>query len=185
MKGRDISNMTDKRICIGEITTAHGIRGQVRVRCFGDNPDSLHKYGPLYTSETGTETVTITLQSPNKGAWVARVKTKNGVVDDRNVAETMRGTMLWIDRSALPNIESDDEFYHTDLIGMDVADENGNAIGTVADVQNFGASDLLEIKPTEGGPTFYVPFADDFIHDVDMDARRIIVEMVEGLRGDK
>ena len=173
-----------KRICIGEITTAHGIRGQIRVRCFGDDAKSLEKYGPLYTSENGDETVTITLQAQNKAAWIARVKTKNGVVDDRNVAEAMRGTMLWIDRSALPDIQSDDEFYQTDLIGLDVLDDNDTVIGSVVTIDNFGASDVIEIRPVSGGATFYIPFADEFIRDVDLDAGQIFATIPDGLLPD-
>lgn len=163
-----------KRICVGEITSAHGVRGFVKVRCFGDDPETLVKYD-LYTSEDGAEIVHLDLKHMAGGALVAEVE---GVAD-RNEAEKMRGMKLWVDRDALPELE--DAYYHADLIGLEARGPDGAAIGTVISVQNFGASDLLEIKP-ESGKAFYLPFIDEYVGEIDLAARTVAVDIPEGLR---
>lgn len=162
-----------KRICVGEITSAHGVRGFVKVHCFGDDPETLVKYD-LYTSEDGAEIVHLDLKHMAGGALVAEVE---GVAD-RNEAEKMRGMKLWVDRDALPELE--DAYYHADLIGLEARTEEGAVVGTVTAVENFGASDLLEIKPP-AGKKFFLPFVDDYVGEVDLDAKTVIVEIPEGL----
>ncbi|MFN3827232.1 MAG: ribosome maturation factor RimM [Micavibrio sp.] len=166
-----------KRICLGEISTAHGVRGLVRVRIYGDNPETLTTHGPLFTSETGSGTVTIRLKNAANKFWIAEVEG----VSDRNTAEALRGTKLWIERSSLPDPESDDEFYYEDLVGMKVRSEAEGDIGIVIAVENFGASDLLEIRPL-AGHTFYLPFVDEYIIEVNVPQKTITADIPEGLR---
>ncbi len=166
-----------KRICLGEISTAHGVRGLVRIRIYGDDPQSLMAYGPLFTTESGDKTITVRLKNAANKFWIAEI---DGVAD-RNAAEALRGTKLWIDRDKLPEPEGDDEFYYEDLIGMTVRTEEEGDIGTVIAVENFGASDLLEVKPPVGAP-FYVPFADEYIVEVNMPTNAITVIIPQGLR---
>ena len=163
-----------QRICVGEISTAHGVRGLVKVRVYGDDPQTLQKYGPLHTDETGNKTYTLTLKHKAGGIWIAAVE---GIMD-RNAAEPLRGTKLWLDRDKLPDLE--DGFYHEDLKGMDVVTQDGTDLGKVIGVENFGASDLLDVKP-KGKPSFYVPFVDEYILSVDEDARVITIDLPEGL----
>ncbi len=165
-----------KRICVGEIATVHGVRGLVKVRAYGDDAQTLQQYGPLYTSETGDKTHTITLKHQSGGAWIAEV---DGITD-RNDAEKLRGTQLWLDRDRLPAIEEDGGFYHVDLIGLKAVDLDGKDWGEVIAVENFGASDLLEIKP-EGKPSFYIPFVDSFVPDVNLETGIVTIDMPEGL----
>lgn len=171
--------MTDenKRICLGEISTAHGVRGLVRVRVYGDDPQALTIYGPLFTAESGDKTVTVKMKNAANKFWIAEV----AGVTDRNVAETLRGTKLWIGRDKLPVLEKDDEFYYEDLVGMIVKTATDDNVGTVVAVENFGASDLLEVKPPLGA-TFYLPYADEYILEVDLPAKTITAEIPEGLR---
>lgn len=167
----------EKRICLGEISTAHGVRGLVRIRIYGDDPQALTKYGPLFTSETGDKTITIKMKNAANKFWIAEVEG----VTDRNVAETLRGTKLWIAREKLPEPEDDDEFYYEDLIGMIVKTEAEGDVGTVVAVENFGAGDLLEVKPPAGS-SFYLPYADEYILEVNLPAKIIKAEIPEGLR---
>ena len=163
-----------KRICIGEISTVHGVRGLVKVRAYGDDPKTLEKYGPLFTSETGTETQILTLKHQAGGIWVAEVKG----ITDRDVAAKLRGTKLWLNRDALPELEG--AYYHDDLIGLIAKDEKGTIIGTIEAVENFGAGDLLDIKP-EGKPSFYLPFVDSYVLEVDLESKTVTVDLPEGI----
>jgi 16S rRNA processing protein RimM len=167
---------SNKRIHVGEIATVHGVRGLVKVRAFGDDIRTLQDFGPLYTSETGAEKHTLTLKHQAGGAWIASVDD----ITDRNVAEKLRGTQLWLDRDALPELDDDEGFYHTDLIDMRVIGIDGKDWGLVIAVENFGASDLLEIKPA-GQPSFYIPFVDMYVPDVNMETGVITIDMPEGL----
>lgn len=161
-----------KRIQIGEISSAHGIKGYVKVRSFVED-ETLFESSALFTDETSNKTISIKLKNALKGDWVAQVKG----VDDRNAAELLRGTPLYLDRDNLPDID-DGEFYIEDLKGLRVIDGNGHDIGTVVNVENFGAGDLLDIKPASG-PSFYAPFHDQTIVNIDMDEGIITLALPE------
>ena len=167
--------MTDiKRILIGEITTVHGIKGYVKLRPYVEET-SLLEGDDVFTDETGTHKIKITLKNALKGDWVAEV---HGIAD-RNEAEKMRGTKLYIDREALPETD-DGQYYIEDMKGMKVVDENGQGIGIILSVENFGASDLINIKPANG-PSFYLPFTDDTVLNVDFDTQIITVRKPESI----
>lgn len=161
----------DKRILIGEIATAHGIKGFVKVKCFADDPGLLEGR-PLFTGETGDDTIRLTLKNAMNNFWLADVET----VNDRTEAEALRGTKLYIDRAALP-APDDGEYYYEDLKDMRAVDEDGNAVGTVIGVTNFGAGDLLDIRPQDGGDSFYLPFQGDAVQTVDLAAKTITVRL--------
>ncbi len=161
-----------KRILIGEITTAHGIKGFVKVRAFVDD-EALLEGADVFTAESGDEKINLTLKSQMKGDWLAEVK---GVAD-RNAAEALRGTKLYIDRDALPDA-GDDEYYIEDLKGLRVIDAAGKDIGIVTDVVNYGAGDLIDIKPP-GGDNFYLPFTDDTVLGVDFEGGTLTAELPE------
>lgn len=166
----------DHRLCVGEISTAHGVRGLVKVRAYGADIKTLQDFGPLYTTETGDKTHTLKLKHQAGGVWIAEVEG----VTDRNVAETLRGTKLWLERDKLPELE--DGFYYDDLIGMKVVDTAGAAVGVVSGLDDFGAGDLLDIKP-EGKPSFYLPFADIYVLEIDEENGVITVDLPEGIQG--
>lgn len=165
-----------KRICLGKITKAHGVKGLVKVRIFGDDPQLLQS-GPLLTGESGDESLSLTLKnSDGKGHYLAAVKG----VTERNGAEALNGTMLYIERAALPDIQSENQYYIEDLKGLRVI-ENGQDIGRVLSVDNFGAGDLIEIQPKIGG-SFYVPFSDDFVVGVDLNSGAITVRNSDSMK---
>lgn len=143
----------DNRILMGKIGAAHGIKGEVRIATFTGEPEAIASYGPLDTDRAGL-TVTIEAARLNKTVLVARLKG----IRDRNAAENLNGVSLFIERSRLPTIEDEDDFYHADLIGLDARLESGVSIGEVSALLNFGAGDLLEVRDPRSGDTFLYPF---------------------------
>ncbi|MBN8522040.1 MAG: 16S rRNA processing protein RimM [Alphaproteobacteria bacterium] len=137
------------RILIAEITTAHGIKGLVKLRSYAEDAYDLEDY-TLFTDEQNTTTVRVTLKNPIKGDWLAEIEG----VSDRNAAEALRGTKLYIDRSQLPSLPVG-KHYQIDLIGRDVVNANHRKVGTMAALQNFGAGDLLEILTQNGQKVYY------------------------------
>ena len=151
------------------IGAAHGIKGELRVKTFTADPLALGDYGPLY-SRDGRAFEVIDIRPANT---VVIVRFKN--VKDRNAAEALAGTELFIDRSALPDEGEEDEFYHADLIGLAVKDETGATIGKVSAVQNFGGGDILEIVHA-GKKGVLIPFTQAAVPDIDVKAGFVRVD---------
>ena len=165
--------MTDSdRIRLGHISGAQGIRGEVVIKSFTDDPADIAAYGPL-SSEEGTRTYEITVVRVAKKGVIARV----AGVTDRNGAEALKGTKLFVDRDKLPEAEPG-EYYHADLIGLEAVAEDGKTVGEIVAVQNFGAGDLLEIRLTGQRRTEFVPFNEDFVPELNIAERRVIVRMI-------
>jgi len=158
------------RICIAQIGAAHGVRGEVRLKAFTQDPLSVGRYGALET-EDGKQRFEIEAVRPAKDMLVARLKG----ITDRDAAERLTNVRLYVARERLPKA-ADDEFYHADLIGLAATKANGELIGIVKAVHNFGAGDLLEIEPAAGGATLMVPFTEAAVPSVDIAGRRIVVE---------
>jgi 16S rRNA processing protein RimM len=156
------------RICVAQIGAAHGIRGEVRLRSFTGDPMAIASYGPL-ESEDGTLRFTIETLRPAKDHFVARL----AGVGDRNAAEQLTNLRLYVAREKLPPA-GDGEFYHADLVGLAAVTPDGTALGTVTAVHNFGAGDVIEIKP-ESGETLLVPFTDAAVPEIDLAAGRMVV----------
>ena len=166
-------DLKSKRIVLAHIASAHGIRGDVVVRTHTGDPADLGAYGPL-TDVTGRRQFEITeLRVTAKGV-VVRFKG----ISDRTAAETLRGLELYVARSALPPAE-DGAYYHVDLIGLQAVDQSGADLGRVVAVQNFGAGEMLEIKPPSETETYYVPFTDTYVPTVDIAGGRVVVIMPE------
>lgn len=157
-----------RRILVGEITGAHGIRGDVLVRSYTETPDAVAAYGPL-TDASGKKSYSLRIVRVTSKGIVARV----AGVEDRNGAEPLRGTKLYIERSKLP-ATGETEFYHADLIGLRAVAADGSALGKIVSVQNFGAGDLLELKPLEG-ETEFIPFENRWVPSVDLDAGIVVI----------
>ena len=159
------------RVLLGQISTAQGIRGEVVIKSYTGEPADIGSYGPL-TDEGGTRSFDITVVRVAKKGVIARI---NGVTD-RNGAEALRGTQLYIDRDKLPAPE-DDEVYHADLIGLEAVTADGEIVGEVVAVQNFGAGDLLEVRLSGKRRTEFVPFDETFVPEIDLEAGRVTVVM--------
>lgn len=158
------------RVCIAQIGAAHGVRGEVRLKAFTEDPLNVARYGPL-ESEDGTRQFAIEALRPAKDMLVARL---TGIAD-RAAAEALKNLRLYVPRERLPQPAAD-EFYHADLIGLAATRRNGDAIGTVKAVHNFGAGDLIEIEPAGGGATVIWPFDENTVPVVDLAGGRIVVE---------
>lgn len=166
--------MTD-RICIGAIAGAFGVAGEVRLKSFCTVPEDIVSYGPLW-SEDGARQFRITLTRPVAGGLGARV----AGVANKDDADALRGTSLFVDRSKLPSLP-DDEFYHADLIGLDAHDPGGALIGKIVAVHNHGAGDILEISSLGHKSALLLPFTKAIVPNVDLAAGRVIADLPEGL----
>lgn len=164
--------MSDGKICVGAIGGAFGVAGEVRLKSFCAEPTDIASYGPL-TSEDG-RAFTITLTRPLKGALGARLPG----VSTKEQADALKGTKLFVPRERLPDLP-DDEFYHSDLIGLEVVDTGGAVLGEVLAVHDHGAGDLLEIRLKGGSDTIYLPFTRDVVPTVDLAAGRIVADPPE------
>lgn len=132
-------------ICVATINGARGVNGDVRLRTFTAAPETVARFGTLYSAD-GQKTYA--LQSPKviNGDLVSRID----CIGTREEALALKGTELFVPRDALPDTDDSDEFYITDLIGLAVRDDAGEVIGRVQNIDNFGASDVLEISLTSG-----------------------------------
>ena len=153
----------DKPVTLAAIAGAHGVTGELRLKLFGEGVASLKAFkafndGALKLAK---------LRDDGKGGAIARFE---GIAD-RNAAETLRGTLLTVPRSALPPL-GEGEYYHADLIGLPAVDEAGNALGTVIAVENYGAGDVLEIE-RPSGKRFMVPMNAEAVPE--WDATRLVV----------
>lgn len=158
-----------QRVCLARIATAHGVRGAVRLRCFTEQPDDVGAYGPL-EDERGERSFDLTIIGHARDGVIAKI----AGVTDRDAALALRGRELYVPRERLPEPEPD-EFYVHDLIGLDVRDIAGRPFGTVARCENFGAGDLLAIA-TATGQTVTLPFDRTTVPEVDLEARRLVVD---------
>lgn len=159
-----------ERICVAQIGAAHGIRGEVRLRSFTEDPMAVTAYGPL-ESEDGTRTFTIEALRPAKDHFVARLEG----IRDRDAAGRLSGLKLYVPRGRLPPVEDKDTYYHADLVGLDAVAPDGAPLGTVTAIHNFGAGDIVEVAPQGGGEPLLVPFTDATVPSVDIAAGRIVV----------
>ncbi|MEJ2003130.1 MAG: ribosome maturation factor RimM [Maritimibacter sp.] len=164
--------MSEKRICVGAFAGAFGVKGEVRLKSFCADPED---YGALYT-EDGSASYEVEITRAVKNGFSANVSG----VRTKEEADALKGVRLFADRDALPSLP-DDEFYHTDLIGLEVFDAGGKALGKVSSVENHGAGDLLEITgPGLQNPAL-LPFTHAAVPTVDLTAGRIIADPPEGI----
>jgi 16S rRNA processing protein RimM len=158
------------RICVARIGAAHGVRGEVKLWSFTQDPAAVAGYGPLETLD-GTRRLEIKALRPAKEHFVARF----AGVDDRDAAEKLCNLELYIPRARLPQIDEADTFYHADLIGLDVVTSDGAQIGTVYALHNFGAGDIIEIIPIGGGDALILPFNETMVPKIDIAEKQIVV----------
>ena len=158
-----------ERVCIAQIGAAHGVRGELRLKSFTEDPLSVTRYGPLET-EDGKRRFEIETARPAKDMLVVRLK---GVAD-REAAERLTNLRLYVARDRLPT-PADDEFYYADLIGLAAMTVDGRSIGTVKAMHNFCAGDLLEIEPASGGNTLLLPFTAATVPVIDIAGGRVVV----------
>ena len=164
----------DRRILLGRIAGPHGIRGDVVIETYTGEPQDIAAYGPLQTEDGARQLHVSVVRATPKGV-IARLEG----VGDRTGAEAFKGLKLYVDRDRLPAAK-EDEFYQTDLVGLKAEDRDGQRIGIVAAVQNYGAGDLLEIRLEGKRKTELVPFTDAFVPLVDIAGGRVVVALPGG-----
>ena len=160
-----------RRLLMGRIGAAHGIKGEVRITSFTEEPLALKDYGPLETSKPGL-VIEIEQARATTNVLVARLKG----VTDRNAAETLNGVELYVDRDKLPP-PADDDFYHADLIGLEARLMDGSVLGTVTAIPNYGASDLIEVRDSRTGDTFLYPFTKAVVPEVKLADGYIVIDV--------
>jgi 16S rRNA processing protein RimM len=157
-----------KRILVGAIAGAHGVRGEVRIKSFTANPRAIGRYGPV-EDETGARSFKLTVRGEVKGLVIARL---DGVAD-RNQAEALKGLRLYVPRAKLPRPRRG-EWYVADLIGLAAEDAGGAPLGRVKSVQNFGAGDVIELERTDGA-TEFLPFTKAVVPAVDIEGGKVVI----------
>ncbi|GAB5350955.1 ribosome maturation factor RimM [Qipengyuania sp. 483] len=145
--------MQDKPVTLAAVTGAHGVAGEVRLKLFGEGLEGLKPHKSFNEGALRLSKV----RSDNKGGAIARF----AEVADRTAAENLRGTVLTVPRSSLPSLE-EGEFYYSDLLGLRVVTEAGNEIGQVCAIENFGATEIIEIEKTDG-KKFMVPLTEQAV----------------------
>ncbi len=167
----------DARICVARIGAAHGVRGEVKLWPFTQDPMAVLHYGPLSTKD-GARQFEVARARVAKDHLVATLK---GVAT-REDAERVNGIELYISRDKLPATD-DDEYYHADLIGLRAIDAQGETIGKVLAVHNFGAGDIIEIAPVQGS-TLLLPFTNAVVPTVDIAAGHVVIVMPQEIEDD-
>jgi 16S rRNA processing protein RimM len=157
------------RICIAKFGAAHGVRGEIRLWPFTEDPLAVKDYGPLETKD-GTRRFEIATLRAAKDHLVARIKG----IDTRDDAETLNGLELYVTREKLPATD-DDEFYHADLIGLAAVTAEHVPFGRIIAMHNFGAGDIVEIALNCGGETKLLPFSNAVVPTVDLVKRHAVI----------
>jgi 16S rRNA processing protein RimM len=158
------------RIHVARIGAAHGVRGEVKLWSFTQDPLAVASYGPLETQD-GARKIEIETLRAAKDHFVARI----AGVEDREAAASLRNVDLFVARDKLPPIKEADTYYFADLIGLSAVGEDGAVLGKVTAVHNFGAGDVVEIALAAGGDPLLLPFTEAAVPRVDLKARCIVV----------
>lgn len=167
----------DARIAVARIGAAHGVRGEVRLKSYTEDPLAVRDYGVLEASDGRAFTITAARPAAGKSPDMLVVRLEG--VSTREDVEVLNGLELSVPRDKLPAAE-EEEFYHADLIGLDVTMKDGTKVGTIVAVQNFGAGDLLEIAPSTG-PTVLAPFTRAVVPEIDIAGGRVTIDPPPGL----
>jgi 16S rRNA processing protein RimM len=167
-------------VAVGIFGAPHGVRGEVRVKSYTDDPTSLAAYGEL-TDAAGTQRLKIAALRPLKDDMV--VVRLDGVAD-RDAAAALNGRELFARRENMPPPD-EDEFYHADLVGLRAETAAGEEIGRVIALSNYGAGDILEVAPKGGGETLLFPFTKAVAPKVDVTGGRIVIVPPEEVEGEE
>jgi 16S rRNA processing protein RimM len=164
-------------VCVARIGAAHGVRGAVKLWTFTEDPFAVKRYGPL-SSKDGRRQFEIAQVREAKDHLVATFK---GVAT-RDEAERLNGIELYVARDKLPATD-EDEYYHTDLIGLAAVTTDGDALGRVLAIHNFGAGDIIEIAPLKGA-TMLLPFSNAVVPEVDIAGGRVVIKLPQEIEGE-
>ncbi|MBR0855026.1 ribosome maturation factor RimM [Bradyrhizobium liaoningense] len=164
-------------VCVARIGAAHGVRGAVKLWTFTEDPFAVRRYGPLL-SKDGKRQFEVAAAREARDHLVATFKG----ITTRDEAERLNGIELYVPREKLPATEAD-EYYHTDLIGLAAVSIDGDALGRVLAIHNFGAGDIIEIAPPKG-TTLLLPFSNAVVPEVDLAGGRVVIALPQEIEGD-
>lgn len=167
--------MSDDLICVGSIGGSYGVHGELRIKSFCAVAEDIETYNPL-TREDGSGAFTLAIIRPIKNGYAVRIAD----VSTKEQADALKGVQLFAPRDRLPQLP-DDEYYHSDLTGLQVFDTGGVVLGTVKSVQNHGAADLLEVQLPGSSETALLSFTLAIVPTVDLAAGRIVADPPEGV----
>src|SRR5690606_28813432 len=167
-----MADASPRPLLMGRIGAAHGIKGEVRITSFTEEPLALMDYGPLATNRPGL-VLEIEQARATTNVLVARLKG----VTDRTAAEKLNGVELYVERDKLPPTADEDDFYHADLIGLEARLADGSVLGTVTAIPNYGASDLLEVRDGRTGDTFLYPFTRPVLLEVHVAQGYLVIDV--------
>ncbi len=173
--------MPSDLILVGVFGAPHGVRGEVRLKSYTEDPMAIAGYGPLSDAAGKRHFVLKGARLVKDDMLVARV---DGV-NDREGAAALTNVKLHIPRAKLPPPEDEDEFYHADLIGLRVENAEGEVLGTIGAVLDFGAGEILEMLPANGGRPVMLPFTKAIVPVVDLKAGRVVAEPPVFVEGDE
>lgn len=164
---------TDRLVCLGIITSPHGIKGAVKIKTFTEKPENISSYGELINGNENYKIDSISIAGDN-----LVVATLNGV-NSRNEAELLRNKKLYATQDKLPELDNETEFYHNDLIDMEVKLENNESYGYVKFVHNFGSGDILEILVTSTKKNVMLPFTKEIFPHINVKKKYIVLSIPE------
>ncbi|UTW55053.1 ribosome maturation factor RimM [Kordiimonas sp. SCSIO 12610] len=171
----------DGWVCVGALGASHGVRGELRLRSFTDDEETVFQFSDLRKRPNGAA-IKIKKVRKHKDDFIVRV---DGI-ENREDAQTLKSTKLYVPREVLDDVIDEDEFYLADLIGLNAIDEAGNWLGFVRAVENFGSEDLIEVvldEPVKGlGRFAFIPFRKVFIPTIDLKADRLVVNWADWLK---
>ena len=161
---------SEKQVCLGAIVGVHGIKGEVKVKSWTEKDRDIGTYGVLHDKSGSKE---LCLKVVGHSKELLRCKIKG--VDDRNAAEALIGTELYVNREALPDLD-EEEYYQADLVGLKVIEqESSSEIGKISGIYNFGAGDILEIKLKVNGKTEMIPFTKVYVPQINIKEGFVVV----------
>lgn len=168
-----------QKIAVGAIAGAFGTNGEVRLKSFCAEPAAIADYAPLSSKANPDAAFEITIKRAIKNGFAARLSG----VNTKEQADALRGTELFADRDKLPTLP-DDEYYHSDLVGLNVRDTGGDTLGVIKAIQNHGAGDLVELQRPGSAETVLIPFTRANVPTVDLTQKIMIMDPPEGLLPD-
>jgi 16S rRNA processing protein RimM len=167
-------------VLMGRFGAPHGVRGEVRLQSFTADPQDIARYGPLHDKAGHRSFVLLQMRAQGKDMLVARVEG----VNDREAAQRLTGVELYLPRDKLPPPE-EDEFYLADLVGLRAERVDGAPLGQVIALRNFGAGDILEVRPSAGGESLMFPFTKAVVPIVDVVGGSVTIAPPEEVEGEE
>jgi len=165
--------MDNNLICIAKITKPHGVMGDAKLMSYTANPEDVFNFPCVYDDKMNK--YHLKKKSGVENIFVVKLNDNNS----RNLIEELAGTKLYITKGMLAPSNMDEEYYHADLIGLDVLNQANQAFGKIIQVHNFGAGDILEVILLDKKDTVFIPFIDEFIIEINIEKQYLIFDFIK------